>query len=390
LGEPVLSKRVKKVKPSATLEITAKAKALRDEGKDIIAFGAGEPDFDTPQHIKDALVDALEGGFIYYTPAAGIPELREAVSKKLKRDNGLDYGADETIVTPGAKQAIYEAVQAVVNPEDEVLIPDPWWVSYVPMVQLAEGRPVFVETYVDDGFRLKVEEIEKKVTDRTRAIIINSPNNPTGSVLTKDDLKGIADVCVDNDVIVIADEVYEPMTYGCEHTSIASFDGMKERTITVNGFSKAYSMTGWRLGYAAGPQDIIKAMTRIQAHSVSNTTSFVQKAGVAALDGPQECVKEMVGEFKKRRDVIVKILNEIDGVKCNEPQGAFYAFANFGSYEPDSFKLANYLLENGVAVIPGGAFGKQGEGFLRLSYATSMENIKEGVKRIEKALENLK
>jgi len=386
----MLSDRVARVKPSATLEITAKAKAMREKGRDIVTFGAGEPDFDTPEHIKDALFKAVEEGFIYYTSPKGIPELREAISEKLKRDNGIDYGVDEIIATPGAKQAIYEGINAITNPGDEILIPDPWWVSYVPMVQLAEGKPVFVATYEEDGFRLKPEAIDAKITDRTRTIIINSPNNPTGSVLLKEDLKGIADICKDRDLLVISDEVYEPMSYNCAHTSIASFSGMMERTITVNGFSKAYSMTGWRLGYAAGPVDIIKAMTRIQAHSVSNATSFVQKAGVAALNGPQDCVKEMVKEFKKRRDVIVGMLNEIEGVTCVKPSGAFYAFANCKSYEPDSFKLANYLLDNGIAVIPGGAFGEQGEGFLRLSYATSMENIKEGVDRIERALVRLK
>jgi len=386
----MVSDRVKKVKPSATLEITAKAKAMSEKGMDIVTFGAGEPDFDTPEHIKNALFKAVKEGFIYYTATPGIPELREAISEKLKRDNGIDYSTDEIIATPGAKQAIYEAVQAITNPGDEILIPDPWWVSYVPMVQLADGRPVFVATHEEDGFRLKPEAIEAKITDSTRAVMLNYPNNPTGSVLLKEDLKGIADICKDRGLLVISDEVYEPMTYDCAHTSIASFSGMKERTITVNGFSKAYSMTGWRLGYAAGPIEIIKAMTRIQAHSVSNTTSFVQKAGVAALNGPQDCVKEMVEEFKKRRDVIVEMLNRIEGVTCAEPSGAFYAFANCKSCEPDSFKLANYLLENGVAVIPGGAFGEQGEGFLRLSYATSMENIKKGVDRIEKALTRLK
>lgn len=386
----MLSDRIRQVKPSATLEITAKAKALRAEGKDIISLGAGEPDFDTPKHIKEALVRALEEGFIYYTATPGIPELREAISEKLKKDNRIDYAPEETIVTPGAKQAIYEAVQALANPGDEILIPDPWWVSYVPMVQLAEGKPVFVETHESDGFQLKPGAVEEKISDKTRAIIINSPNNPTGSVLSKEGLKGIADICTDKDFFVISDEIYEPMTYDCEHVSIGSFDGMKERTITVNGFSKAYSMTGWRLGYAAGPLEVIKAMTRIQAHSVSNTTSFVQKAGVAALNESQDCVKEMVGEFRRRRDVTVEMLNAIDGVTCNEPKGAFYAFANCKSYESDSFKLANHLLENGVAVIPGGAFGEQGEGFLRLSYATSMENIKEGINRIEKALESYK
>ncbi len=386
----MVSDRVEKVKPSATLEITAKAKAMSKKGMDIVTFGAGEPDFDTPEHIKNALFKAVKEGFIYYTATPGIPELREAISEKLKRDSDIKYGADEIIATPGAKQAIYEAVQAITNPGDEILIPDPWWVSYVPMVQLADGRPVFVATHEEDGFRLKPEAIEAKITDSTRAVMLNSPNNPTGSVLLKEDLEEIADICKDRDLLVISDEVYEPMSYDCAHTSIASFSGMKERTITVNGFSKAYSMTGWRLGYAAGPIEIIKAMTRIQAHSVSNTTSFVQKAGVAALNGPQDCVKEMVKEFKKRRDVIVEMLNGIEGVTCAEPSGAFYAFANCKSCEPDSFKLANYLLENGVAVIPGGAFGEQGEGFLRLSYATSMENIKKGVDRIEKALTRLK
>lgn len=386
----MLSNRVKEVKPSATLEITAKAKALRMEGKDVVGLGAGEPDYDTPAHIKDALVDALEGGFIYYTPAAGIPELRESIANKLKNDNGVDYAPEETIVTPGAKQAIYEAVQAITNPGDEILIPDPWWVSYVPMVQLAEGVPVFVDTYEENEFQLKGEAIEEKITGKSRAIILNSPNNPTGSVISKDELKNIADICIEKNLLVISDEIYEPMTYGCKHISIGSFNGMKERTITVNGFSKAYSMTGWRLGYAAGPLEIIKAMTRIQAHSVSNTTSFVQKAGVVALNGPQDYVKEMVAEFRKRRDVTIEILNAIEGITCIEPKGAFYAFANCKNYESDSFKLANYLLENGVAVIPGGAFGAQGEGFLRLSYATSMENIKEGIKRIEGALARLK
>lgn len=386
----MISSKVKKVKPSATLEITARAKALSKEGKDIVTLGAGEPDFDTPPHIKSALFKAVEEGFIYYTPTPGIPELREAISEKLKRDSKVSYSPEEIIATPGAKQAIYEAVQAITTAGDEILIPDPWWVSYVPIVQLADGKPVFIPTYEADGFRLMGDAIEEKITGSTRAIILNSPNNPTGSVLLKEDLKGIADICTDRDILVISDEVYEPMTYDCEHISIASLDGMMERTITINGFSKAYSMTGWRLGYAAAPIEIIKAMTRIQAHSVSHATSFVQKAGVEALTGPQNCVREMAGEFKKRRYAIVGLLNAIEGVTCALPMGAFYAFANFKAIEPDSFKLAGHLLENGVAAVPGRAFGKQGEGFLRLSYATSMENIKEGVSRIEKAVSRLK
>ncbi len=385
----MISGRVEKVKPSATLDITAKAKAMKEKGEDVISLGAGEPDFDTPEHIKSALYEAVKQGFVYYTPAAGIIELREAISEKFEKDNNIRYDpVNEIIVTPGAKQALYEAIVALVNPGDEVLIPDPWWVSYVPMVQLAEGRAVFVPTYEEEKFKLTPEVLQEKVTRKTKVLIINSPNNPTGAVLEKEDLKGISEICIDNDILVISDEIYEHIIYDVKHYSIASFDEMKERTITVNGFSKAYSMTGWRLGYAAGPSNIIKAMIRVQSHSVSNATSFVQKAGIAALKGPQDCVKEMNMEFKKRRDTIVKMLNNIDLVSCVEPGGAFYAFPNFSNYDKNSFKLANFLLEKAkVALIPGGAFGEQGEGFLRLSYATSMENIKEGVRRIQEALE---
>jgi aspartate aminotransferase len=385
----LISGRVEKVKPSATLDITAKAKAMKEKGEDVISLGAGEPDFDTPEHIKSALYEAVKQGFVYYTPAAGIIELREAISEKFEKDNNIRYDpVNEIIVTPGAKQALYEAIVALVNPGDEVLIPDPWWVSYVPMVQLAEGRAVFVPTYEEEKFKLTPEVLQEKVTRKTKVLIINSPNNPTGAVLEKEDLKGISEICIDNDILVISDEIYEHIIYDVKHYSIASFDEMKERTITVNGFSKAYSMTGWRLGYAAGPSNIIKAMIRVQSHSVSNATSFVQKAGIAALKGPQDCVKEMNMEFKKRRDTIVKMLNNIDLVSCVEPGGAFYAFPNFSNYDKNSFKLANFLLEKAkVALIPGGAFGEQGEGFLRLSYATSMENIKEGVRRIQEALE---
>lgn len=384
----MLSNRVKKVKPSATLGITAKAKEMKNEGIDIVSLAAGEPDFDTPEHIKKALYDSVEKKFIYYTPSQGILELREAIAEKLEKKNRILYDpASEVIATPGAKQALYEAIAAITNPGDEILIPDPGWVSYVPMVQLADGVPTFVPTYEEEGFRLTPDAVKERITKKTKAIIINSPNNPTGAVLEKKDLKEIADVCVENNILVVSDEIYEPMVYGVKHYSIASFEGMKERTIVINGFSKAYSMTGWRLGYAAGPADIIKAMTRIQEHSVSQPTSFVQKAGVVALRSSQNCVTKMIKEFKKRRDVIVKRLREIKGVTCVEPKGAFYAFPNFSKYEKDSLKLANYLLnEAKVAVIPGIAFGEHGEGFLRLSYATNMQNIIKGVDRINKAV----
>ena len=391
-GDVMFSSRVQKVAPSATLQITAKAKAMKAKGEDVITLAAGEPDFDTPQHIKNALYQAVKEGFVYYTPTQGIPELRKAIAEKLEKDNKISCNPDkEIIVAPGAKQALYEAVLAITNPGDEILIPEPCWVSYEPMVQLAEGKPVFIPTYERDGFRLNSEAVEKKITKKTRAVILNSPNNPTGVVLDGDTLKAIADLCVEHSLIAISDEIYEKIIYEAKHVSIASLPGMKERTITVNGFSKTYSMTGWRLGYAAAPQKIIEAMNRIQEHSISCPTSFVQKAGIAALQGSQECVATMVKEFKKRRDAIVKKLNEIPNVTCVKPQGAFYAFANFSAYEKDSFKLANFLLEEAkVAAIPGAAFGALGEGFLRLSYATGMENINKGVERIEQALEKLR
>ncbi len=381
------SLRTQKVAPSATLQITAKAKALKAKGRDIISLAAGEPDFDTPQHIKEALYAAVREGFVYYTPGTGIPELKKAIAEKFKRDNGVAYSENEILVTPGAKQALYEAMLAIVNPGDEVLIPSPFWVSYEPMVQLADGRAIFVPTPEKDEFRLSADALEKKITKKTRAIVINSPNNPTGAVLEKKELEEIANLAVQHDLIVISDEIYEKIIYEAEHTSIASLHGMKERTITINGFSKAYSMTGWRLGYAAAPQEIIEAMNKIQEHSVSCASSFVQKAGVAALAGSQECVAAMVKEFRKRRDFLVKRLNEIPDVTCVVPKGAFYAFANFSAHEKNSFKLAEHLLEKaGVAAIPGAAFGSEGEGFLRFSYAASMQSIEEALGRIEMAL----
>ncbi len=383
----MFSQRLSSLKPSPTLEVTAKAKAMKAKGLDVIGFGAGEPDFDTPQHIKDALYRAVEEGFIYYTPAAGIPELKEAIAEKLKKDNGIDRPADEVIVTPGAKQALFEAVMAILNPGDEALIPEPHWVSYMPMVSIAGGKGVPVPTLKSEGFRLQAEAIEERVTSKTRLLILNSPNNPTGAVLGKSDLESIADVCIEKDLLLISDEIYEHIIYGARHHSIGSFDGMKERTITVNGFSKAYSMTGWRLGYAAGPKDIIRLMSNLQGHSVSNATSFVQKAGVAALQGDQSAVKEMGSEFRRRRDRIVGLLNEIAGVECLRPDGAFYVFPDFSGIQRDSISLARVLLEKArVAVIPGVAFGKGGEGFLRLSYATGMDKIIEGIARIEEAL----
>ncbi|MEE8167707.1 MAG: pyridoxal phosphate-dependent aminotransferase [Candidatus Hydrothermarchaeales archaeon] len=382
----MISARIERIKPSATLQITARAKALRVAGKDVISLGAGEPDFDTPEHIKKALYNAVEEGFIYYTPTTGIPELKRAIAEKLEMENSIPCSESEVIVTPGAKQALYEAVLAITEQGDEILCPDPGWVSYEPMVLLADGKPVFVSTK-DNGFTLRAESIQEKITDKTKGIIINSPSNPTGAVLDREGLKGIAELCIDHDLVAISDEIYEKVIYNGEHVSIASFPGMNERTITVNGFSKAYSMTGWRLGYAAAPEEIIQAMNRVQAHSVSCPTSFVQKAGVVALTSSQDAVSKMVGEFKKRRNALMELLNEIDGVSCIMPKGAFYAFPDFSKYG-NSFELANFLLEEaGVAVIPGAAFGAQGEGFQRISYATSMDDITRAINRVKRALE---
>ncbi len=386
----MVSKRLNSLEPSPTLEVTAKAKAMKARGIDIIGFGAGEPDFDTPMHIKEALITALKEGFIYYTEAAGIQELREAISGKFKKDNKIEYSPSEIIVTPGAKQALFESVMALINPGEEVLIPQPHWVSYEPMVTIAGGNAVPVPTKIDDEFKLLPEEVEKKITPKTRVIIINTPNNPTGAVLNRDELKRLAELCIEKDLFVISDEIYEHIIYEDTHISIASVKGMKERTITVNGMSKAYSMTGWRLGYAAGPEQVIQLMTNLQSHSISNTTSFVQKAGVAALNSDQSFIREMVKEFRKRRNVMIKLLHEIEGVNCLTPGGAFYSFPDISHFSKDSLAISQQLLEDAkVAVIPGIAFGEFGEGFIRLSYATNMENIEEGMRRIDKALRRI-
>jgi len=390
----MISDRVKNIELSKTLAVDAIAKARKKEGIDVVGFGAGEPDFETPHYIRDAGIEALNKGFTKYVPTLGIPELRSIISDKLKNENKADYSPDEIIVSAGAKQIIYEAILATINPKDKVLIPDPWWVSYVPIVKMAQGIPVFLPTTEENEFKLIPETIEEKITDKTKLIIINSPNNPTGSMLDRSDLQKIANICIDFDIIALSDEIYEKLVYdGNEHVSIASFDGMKERTITVNGFSKAYAMTGWRLGYAGAPLQVIKGMDKIQAHSVSSATSIVQYAGVTALKQKSDELAKMVSEFKKRRDFLVKRVNEIKGLHCVKPKGAFYAFVNISEHldevTQNSAEFSEWLLEKGlVAAVPGSAFGECGEGFMRLSYATSMENISKGLDRIEAALKN--
>ncbi len=395
----LLSERAKNLKPSPTLAITAKAKAMQAQGIHVISFGAGEPDFDTPENIKNAAIKAIQEGFTKYTPVGGIDELKDAIIQKFKRDNNLTYKRSEILISCGGKHSFYNLSQAILDQGDEVIIPAPYWVSYPPMVSLAQGTPIIIETKEEDGFKLKPQDLKKVITPRTKALIINSPSNPTGSAYTKDELKEIAEIATTFDFLIISDEIYEKIVYdGFEFTSIASLgDEIKKRTIIVHGVSKTYSMTGWRIGYTAGPEEIISAMNNIQSQSTSNPTSICQKASVEALLGPQDKVKKMVSEFQERRNYIVDRLNEIKDVSCFKPVGAFYVFPNFSAYYGKSYKgkrienstqLADFFLEVAkVAVVPGIEFGA--DPFERLSFATSMEDIREGLNRIEEALSNL-
>ncbi|MCD5390466.1 pyridoxal phosphate-dependent aminotransferase [candidate division NPL-UPA2 bacterium] len=394
-----LSKRVTLISPSATLAITAKAKAMKAEGVDVIGFAAGEPDFDTPEHIKEEAKRAMDKGFTKYTPASGIQQLKEAICKKFNEDNGLDYAPSQIIVSCGAKHSLYNAIQVICEEGDGVILPSPYWVSYPEQIKLSGASPVIVKTEEENGFKLTAELLSKSITKRTKLLILNSPSNPTGAVYPREELEAIAEVAVEKKIYVISDEIYEKIIYDeARHTSIASLNlRIKELTIVVNGVSKAYSMTGWRIGYAAAPDDIIEAMSRLQSHSTSNPDSIAQRAALRAISAGQEPVKEMVTEFRKRRDYMVERLNSIRGFSCLKPQGAFYVFPNVsavlgksfnGHRISDSSSLAELLLtEAKVAVVPGSAFGR--DGYLRLSYATSLENIIKGLDNIEKVMNRI-
>ncbi len=401
----MLSQRALNAAPSPTLAITAKANALKASGKDVVSFGAGEPDFDTPQNVKDAAVTALAKGDTKYTPSSGTVALKDAILAKLKRDNGLTYSRNEIIVSCGAKHSIYNLMQALLDPGDEVIIPSPYWVSYPEQVKLADGTPVIVQTDEATGFLTTASQMESAMTPQTKLMIVNSPSNPTGAVYTPQALRDIAELCAGRGIYLMSDEIYEKILYtGNEFVSPASFsDEIKNLTITINGFSKAHSMTGWRLGYAAADLDIVAAMSKIQDQSTSNPTSIAQAAGVEALNGPQDAVETMRQAFQERRDYIVSALNDIPGVHCLNPGGAFYVFPNVSALYGRSWKpagdtprtlggsddLATYLLEAyEVAVIPGSGFGADGN--IRLSYATSMANIQKGVARIAEAVEALR
>jgi aspartate aminotransferase len=395
----ILSNRAKGLKPSPTLAINAKAKAMQAQGIRVISFGAGEPDFDTPENIKRAAIKSIEEGFTKYTAVGGIDELKDAVIQKFQRDNQLTYKRSQILISCGGKHSFYNLAQALFDRGDEVIIPAPYWVSYPPMVALAEATPVIIETKEENGFKVTPEELKKAITPRTKALVLNSPSNPTGSAYTKKELEKIAEVAISQKISVISDEIYEKIVYdGFEFRSIASLgEEIKGRTIIVHGVAKTYAMTGWRIGYTAGPEEIISAMSNIQSQSTSNPTSISQKASVEALIGPQEDVKKMVSAFTERRNYIVDRLNEIPGVSCFKPIGAFYVFPNFFEYYGRSYQgkkinnsteLADYFLDVAkVAVVPGVEFGA--DPFERLSYATSMKDIREGIDRIEEALKKL-
>lgn len=380
-----LAARVAALQPSITLSITSKAKALKQQGVNVISFGAGEPDFDTPEPIKEEAKKALDAGFTKYAPTAGIPELKKGIVEKLKNDNHLDYKESEVLVSCGAKHSCANIILTLCDRGDDLLIPAPYWVSYPEMGRLAEANPVLIKTKEENNFLLTAEDLEKSITKKSRLLILNSPSNPTGMMYDKKSLEAIAEVVLKHDLFVLSDEIYEKIVFdGKQHVSIASLgEEIKKRTIVINGFSKAYSMTGWRLGYAAGPEEIIKAANRLQDHSTSGANSITQKAGVKALALDQSVLKEMSQVFEKRRDLIVAGLNNIPGITCLKPEGAFYVFPNISGLGMDSMTLADKLLDEvQVAVVPGIAFGSDAN--IRLSYACSEENIKEGLSRIEK------
>ncbi|CAG1005418.1 MAG: pyridoxal phosphate-dependent aminotransferase [Candidatus Methanoperedens sp.] len=378
------AKRLQNITESATIRISNLANELKNQGKDIISFSLGEPDFNTPEHIVDAAKASLDRGETHYTPSPGIPELRRAIVEKLKIDNNINTIAGNIIVTPGAKQAIFEVMLSVLEEGDETIIFDPAWVSYDPCVKLAGARTVWAPTTCDNGFTpIGTGEY---ITKKTKLIVINSPCNPTGGVYDKSTIKEIADLAVDNNIMVLSDEIYEKIIYDKEHISIGSMDGMQDLTITVNGFSKAYAMTGWRLGYVSAPKEVYQQMVKLHSHSVSQATSFVQYAGIAALQGDQACVQNMVREFRERRDLLIKGLEKL-GIKCTRPDGAFYAFADVSEYGSGE-AVAEVLLNKAfVATTPGAAFGKAGNNFIRISYATSKDRIKEALRRIEAVLD---
>ncbi|MDI6846572.1 MAG: pyridoxal phosphate-dependent aminotransferase [Candidatus Bathyarchaeia archaeon] len=389
--DSIFAKRMETLGTETAFEVLAKAKALEKQGKDVVHLEIGEPDFDTPKNIKEAAVKALYAGYTHYVSAAGIPELREAIAEYISRTRNIEVDPDEVVVTPGAKPIMFFSILALVNPGEEVMYPNPGFPIYESVINFVGAKPVSIPLKEENDFRFDPEYVKENITKNTKMIILNSPENPTGGVLTREDLKAVAD-CIANrdDVLVLSDEVYDNLIYEGEHESIASLPGMKEKTILLNGFSKTYAMTGWRLGYGVMRKDLAQKVTQLMINSNSCTCAFVQMAGIEALKGPQDEPARMVAEFKKRREVIVSGLNNIKGITCRKPRGAFYVFPNITGTGLDCRKLSDYLLNSaGVAVLPGTAFGQYGEGYLRLSFANSIENIEKALDRISEAVKNL-
>ena len=379
-----ISERAAQLTPSLTLSIDSKAKAMKAEGLDVCGFGAGEPDFDTPEHIKDAAIAALQSGFTKYTPSAGLPELRQAIAEKLEADNGISYRASQIIVSSGAKHSCYNAIMATCQEGDEVVIPSPYWVSYPDMVRLAGAEPVIVPTTERNGWKMRAEDFENAMTPRTKMLILNSPNNPSGAVYTREELEKIVEVAAEEEIYILSDEIYEKLVYDdAVHTSVASLSKEAyDLTITVNGFSKAYAMTGWRLGYLAAPEAIAKAVDNIQSHSTSHPTSFAQRGAIAALKGDQQPLADMRDEFNLRRGYMYDRITKIPNITAVKPEGAFYILVNISQLGLSSQNFADRLLSKAnVAVIPGAAFGD--DRTVRLSYATSIDIIKKGLDRFQ-------
>ncbi len=386
-GETMVSKRLQAVPPSGTVAISNLVSEMKASGiKDIISFSLGEPDFTTPGNIIDAAVDSLHRGFTHYTPSMGLPDLKKAIAESTKAKNGIPCGPQNVLVTP-TKQAIFMWALAYLDPGDEVLLPDPAWVSYEAVILLAGAKPVYVPTYFEEGYVINPDRVRDAITPKTKAIIINSPSNPTGVVQPEEVLKAIADICKEKNLIVLTDEIYEHLIYEGKHVSLAAMPGMWERTYTVSGLSKTYAMTGWRIGWLIA--DDVKSINKLQSHSITCCTSFVQEAAIEAITGPQEARNSMVKEFKKRRDLALDLIKDIPGLECNKPTGAFYLFPKYDK-NMKSHDLADKILREGhVAVTPGRAFGPCGEGSFRMSYAASEEDIKEGLARIKKVLSTL-
>jgi len=396
----ILSEKANQIGESPTFKVNAKAKAMKAQGIDVVDLSVGEPDFPTPENVKKAAVLAIEENFTKYTQIDGMPSLKQAVIEKLKKDNGLDYEKNQIIISSGAKSSLYHLIQAIINDGDEVIVPAPYWVTYPHAVSLAKGKPVTIQAKEENSFLITPEQLESSISPKTKAIILNNPCNPTGAVYNKIQLEALADIILEEDIFVIADEIYEKLVY--EEAKFHSFaslgEEVKKKTVIINGVSKAYSMTGWRIGYAAGPTEIISAMNRIQGHTTSNACSISQKASLEALSGPQNTISKMVSEFQRRRNYTLMRLKSIPGISCFESKGAFYLFPNISSFFDKEFKnnqirnsfgMAYYLLKEAqVAIVPGGAFGA--EGYIRISYATSMENLEEGMDRITQALSELK